>query len=155
MALTRNLEELRDAVQRTADVIEFTEKHPETYLNDLVNRALGALSRVCRTTNPEFQPIASTTITTDGNNTAYALPTNFRSLISVVYTDTDNDNRKIWLQPYEMHERAALTTPDTVSNAIRACAYKVIGTNLDLQPLPPANHTALVWYATTDRKSVV
>lgn len=147
MALTRTLEQLREAVQRTADVREFTEKHPTSYINDLVNRGLGALSRICRTTNPEFQPIASTTITTDGDTATYALPSNFRSLISVVYTD---DNAvKTWLQPFEMFERATLTESETVSNSTRALAYRVIGTNIELQPLPPEDHSALVWYATT------
>jgi hypothetical protein len=147
VALTRTLAQLREAVQRTADIREFTEKHPDAYVNDLINRGLGALSRICRTTNPEFQPIGSTTITTDGIESSYALPSNFRSLISVVYTD-ENSVRN-WLQPYEFFERGELTNPETTSNSTRAYGYKVIGSNLDLLPRPPANHTALVWYATT------
>jgi hypothetical protein len=147
MALTRTLAQLRDAVQRTADVVAFTDKHPEWYVNDLVNRGLGALSRICRTVDPEFQPVASTTITTDGVAAAYALPSNFRSLISVEYSG--ENAAKTWLLPYEMHERAALTTPDATSNSVRANWYRVLGTNLELLPRPPAGHSALVWYATT------
>lgn len=146
MALTRTLAELRDAVQRTADVLEFTDKHPASYINDLINRGLGALSRICRTTNPEFQPIASTTITTTGLASSYALPATFRSLISVEYTV---DDHKIWLLPYEMHERSALTSPEETSNATRASGYKVIGSNIEFLPLPQANHEAKIWFATS------
>jgi len=145
MALTRTLAQLRDAVQRTADIVSFTAKHPDSYVNDLVNRGLGALSLLCRTVDPEFQPIASTTITCDGSATSYALPSNFRSLISVEYT---HDGFKSWLVPYEMHERGSLTSPDAAANAGRAFGYKVIGTNIELLPRPSSADTALVWYAT-------
>jgi hypothetical protein len=146
VSLTTTLELMRTAVRYTADVVAFTDKHPDTRINVLINQGLGALSRVCRTTNPEFQPIASTTVTTDGDTTTYALPSNFRSLISVEYTA---DGFKEWLVPFEMHERAALTTPDTASVSTRACAYRIIGTNIELLPLPPANQSALLWYATS------
>lgn len=149
MALTTNLEDMRDAVRRTADVVAFTDKHPDTRINDLINQGLGALSRLCRTTNPRFQPIASTTITTDGNNTTYALPSNFRSLLTVEYT---GDSRKSWLIPHEPHERPQLTEAEVVSSSERANSYRLVGTNLELLPLPPEDHTALVWYATTVRQ---
>ncbi len=147
MALTRTLAQLRDAVQRTADVREFTDKHPASYINDLINRGIGALERICRTTNPEFRPVASTTINTDGLNTTFGLPSNFRSLISIVYTDDNGE--KTWLQPYEFFERAVLTNPETTSNSNRAYAYKVIGSNLELLPRPPDDHSAFIWYTTT------
>lgn len=145
MPLTRTLSQLRDAVQRTADIVAFTAKHPDSYVNDLINRGLGALSLLCRTVDPEFQPVGSTTITCDGSATSYALPSNFRSLISVEYT---HDGFKSWLVPYEMHERASYTTPDAQANATTAYGYKVLGTNLELLPKPSADDTALVWYAT-------
>ncbi len=147
MALTTTLGELVEAVQRTADVVAFTDKHPVVYVKELVNRGLGALSRICRTTNPEFQPIASSPITTDGIETLYSLPGNFRSLISVEYTDADS--RKAWLVPYEMHERAALSSPEERSSSLRARHYKVIGSNIELLPRAPADHVARLWYATT------
>ena len=147
--LTRTLAQLRDAVRRTADVVAFTDKHPDSYVNDLVNRGLGALSRLCRTTNPEFQPIASTTITADGTNTLYALPADFRSLISVEYiANSVGSGVKVWLDPYEMHERASLTTAPVNTDSVRSSFYRVIGTNLELLPKPPEDDEAFVWYAT-------
>lgn len=147
MSLTTTLAELRDAVRRTAGVLAFTDNPTDARCNVLINQGLGALSRLCRTTNPEFQPIASTTITTDGINTLFALPAAFRSLISVEYTG--DDDVKEWLIPYSMHERAALTTPDITAASTRAYHYRLIGTNIELVPRAPSGHTALVWYATT------
>lgn len=146
MALTTTQEEMRDAVRSTADVVAFTDRPTNARINVLLNQGLGALSRICRTTNPEFQPVASTTITADGVATSYALPANFRSLLSVEYTA---DSKKAWLTPYEPHERASLTTSEVVAASQRADCYRLIGTNLELLPRPPINHTALVWYATT------
>jgi len=145
VSLTRSLEQIRDSVRRAADVVAFTDRHTDASVNDLINRGLGALSRVCRTVNPEWLPIASTTITADGVNTSFALPSNFRSLISVEYT---GEGHKTFLIPFEMHERAALTDPDVTSSATRSRYYKVVGTNLELLPRPPNAHTVLVWYAT-------
>jgi len=147
MPLTRTLAQLRDAVQRTADVVAFTDKHPVAYVNDLVCRGIAALERQCLIINPEFKPVASTTITTDGVETAYALPSNYRSLISVEYTDANSV--KSWLNPYEMHERASLTDAEVQSNAERADFYRILGTNIELLPRPPENDTAKLWYATT------
>ena len=147
MSLTTTQQLMREAIQRTADVVEFTDKHPASAINHLINRGLGALSMLCRTTNPDFQPIASTTITADGVNTMFALPSNFRSLLSVEYTGDDTGS-KDWLLPFQLHERAALSGSDATATSIRARAYRLMGTNIELLPRPPEDHTALVWYAT-------
>ncbi len=146
MSLTRTLAQLRDGVRRQADIVAFTDRHPDSYVNDLVNRGLGALQRLTAQVNPEFRPIASTTITCDGASTLYALPSDCRSVISVEYT---GDNEKTWLVPFEMSERAILTDDSTSSRATRAHAYKVIGSNIELLPTPGDDDTARVWYATT------
>lgn len=148
MSLTTTQLLLREAIQRTANVVAFTDTHSAANINHLINRGLGALSTLCRTTNPHFQPIASTTITCDGDNTTFALPSNFRSLLSVEYTG-DDTGEKTWLLPFQLHERAELAATNTGSMSTRARAYAVVGTNIELLPLPPEDHTALVWYATS------
>lgn len=152
MALEQSLAELREAVQRTADVIGFTDRHPPPYINGLINRAFGALHRKMLIVAPERRPISSQTVTTDGIATAYSLNTNFRNLLSVEYT---GESRKTWLVPYELHERAALTEEDAVSGQAspRAYSYRIVPgesvQQIELLPRPPAGHTALLWYATT------
>lgn len=147
MALTRTLAQLRDAVQRTADVVAFTDRHPTAYLNDLVNRGIGALHRQTAIIDPEFRPLASTTITADGSSSLYPLPAAFRSLISAEYTG--GDGVKVWLLPYEMHERAALADDSTTTYTTDAQYYKIIGSNIELLPTPAEDHETLLWYATT------
>jgi hypothetical protein len=149
MALNRTLAQMRDAVQRTADIVAFTTKHPDSYVNDLLNRGLASLSTICRTTNPEFQPIASTTVACDGLNTLYALPANFRSLLSVSYVNTSNGGEPVWLLPFSAHERPSLTSDTAQTESTGALGYRVLGANIELQPLPQNGDTALVWYATT------
>lgn len=147
MALTRTLAQLRDSVRRTANVMAFSDRHPDASINDLINRGIGALHRLTAIVNPEFRPLGSTTVTFDGSATEYALPANCRTVISVEYTD-DND-AKTWMTPYELHERASLTTPSVEDSSTRAHHYRVLGTNIEFLPRPPSGHTALVWYATT------
>jgi len=146
MALTRTLAQLRDSVQRVAGIVAFTSRHSDASVNDLINRGLGALQRVTAIVDPEFRPIASTTITTDGSATEYGLPSNCRSVISVEYTA---DSQKTWLVPFEMHERPRLRDSATTASTSRATAYRVLGSNLELLPLADEDHTATVWYATT------
>ncbi len=144
MPVTRTLAQLRDSVQRVADIRAFTTRHSDASVNDLINRGLGALNRLFASVNPEFRPIASYEIATDGTNTTYALPATFRSLISVEY---EADSEKVWLQPYEMFERADLD-PATPESG-RAYAYRLLGTNIELLPLPDDDHTVTLWYSTT------
>jgi hypothetical protein len=146
MSLTTTQSALRDAVRRTADVVAFTDKHPDARCNDLINQGLGALSRLCRTTNPEFQPIATTTITCDGTNTLYALPAAFRSLLSAEYV---SNGSKLWMTPYELQEHALLSDDQTSALGLRGQYYRVLGTNIDILPKPPANDQVTLWYATT------
>lgn len=147
MSLTTTQAEMRVAIQRTADVVAFTDRHPPASINALINRGLGALSTLCRTTNPEFQPLGSYSISGDGINTLFPLPVDFRSLLSVEYSS--DDGHKTWLVPFELHERPMLADPDITSTTLRAQFYRLFGTNIEFLPKPPANHSALLWYATS------
>lgn len=147
MALTRTLAQIRERVQRAAGVLAFTDRHPTAYIDDLINGALGALLRTTATVAPEFRPIASTTITFDGTNTAYALPSGFRSAILVEYIG--DDAHRAYLGEYTMAERPRLADVDAASDSIGAVAFRLLGSNIDFLPLPPSGHTAVLWYATT------
>lgn len=147
MALTRTLAQLRESVQRTADIRAFTARHSEASLNDLVNRGIGALWRKTGIIDPHFRPIASTTITADGLSTEYGLPSNFRSLISVEYTADNEDT--VWLVPYEMHERAALVDSNTTASLTHASHYRLLGDNIEFLPRPSEDDEFNLWYATT------
>jgi hypothetical protein len=149
MPLTRTLAQIRDSVQRTAGISAFVgsgKRHSEASVNDLINRGFGALQRATAIIDPEFRPIESTTITTDGDASEYPLPSDCRSVLAVYYTA---DSTSDWLTRYELNERAALTDEEATSAASRAWHYRVLGGNIELLPLPDEDHTATVWYATT------
>ncbi len=146
MSLTTTQSAMRDAVRRTANVVAFTDKHPDTRINDLINQGLGALSRLCRTTDPEFQPIGSQVYTFDGVATSYALPVTFRSLLSAEYI---SNGSRIWMQPYELQEHAVLADVDTTTSASRGQYYRLLGQNIDVLPRPPLNDQMQIWFATS------
>ncbi len=147
MPLTRTQAELRVAIRRTSDTVKATDRTPDDAIDDLINRGLGMFSSLCKTVTPDFEPIASTAFTMNGLDAAYPLPSNFRTTISVEYS-RDSGGKKTWLVPFEMHERAALSTVDAASNARGASGYRRIGTNIEFLPRPPAGHRVLLWYAT-------
>lgn len=149
MPLTRTLAQIRDSVQRTAGISAFVgtgKRHSTESVNDLINRGFGALQRATAVIDPEFRPLASEDIETDGDATEYALPADCRSVLAVYYTADDTSD---WLTRYELHERAALTDDEATALASRAWHYRVLGGNIELLPLPDEGHTATVWYATT------
>ncbi len=146
MALTRRLDQIVDAIQRTAGVVAFTDAHPVPYIKDLACRGIAALHRVTATTDTEFRPVGSFSYTTDGIATTRALPVDLRSILAVEYII---DGYQGFLEPYEWSERPMLAqTVDTTTTG-RALAYKRIGTSIELLPKPDAGHTVRIWYATT------
>lgn len=147
MALTRTLAQIVDAIQRTADVVAFTDKHPVSYIKDLACRGIAALDIIIKTTDTEFRPLGSTTYTTDGIASTFGLPVDCRSIIAIEYTV---DGQKDYLDPFEWVERPLLVDADlSGSTTGRARGYKRIGSNLEVLPRPDANQTIQVWYSTT------
>lgn len=146
MALTRRLDQIVDAIQRTADVVAFTDKHPTSYIKDLACRGIAALQRITATTDTEFRPVASYTFTTDGIATTTGLPVDCRSILAVEYTV---DGYKSFLEPYEWDERPALAQTVDTTTVGRALGFKRLGANIELLPKPDEGHTVKIWYATT------
>lgn len=143
---TRTLGEIVDAIQRTADVVAFTDRHPVSYIKDLACRGLGALQTLTATTDPEFRPVGSTQWTTDGITGELTLPVDCRSIIAVQYTV---DGSKTFLEPFEWAERPQLADTSISNPTGRAAGFQRLGTSIELLPVPVANHTVKMWYATT------
>jgi len=146
--LTRTQAQMRESIRRASDTFGPTHaaRTPDTHVDDLINRGLGMFTSLCMTVAPDFHPIASTTITANGDDTVYPLPSNYRTAISVEYIG--DSGKKTWLAPFEKHERAELSGPETGSTSQGATGYRRIGTNIEFLPRPPAGHRVLLWYAT-------
>jgi hypothetical protein len=147
MALTQQRDELRDNVRRFANVQGTTAllRHPDTDLDDYINRALGSLHRRLTVAIPDQRFLASTTVNIEDAVTTYPLPSNFDHLISV---DLTVDSRRIWLVAYEMHERPELVSADESFTGV-PFAYRLRGSNIEYLPTPNAAYDSLVWYVPT------
>lgn len=144
MALTQTLLQLRTNVRRMADVAGTTalQRHPDADLSDYVNRGIAALRRELDVAIPDQRFLTSDTVTTVVGTTSYALESDFTFLVSV---DILANGTKTWLLPFEMHERASLTTPDSATSGI-PFTYRLRGANLELLPAPQGVYTVTVWY---------
>lgn len=144
MALTQTREQIRDAVRKLTNTQGSTAllRHPDADLNDYINRGLSRLRFLLTQANPDQRYLSSTTITTSDGTSLYSLPSDFGFLISV---DMAIDSRKVWLLAYEMHERAALTSPDNVYSG-QPTTYRLRGGNIEFLPTPTGDYDATLWY---------
>lgn len=144
MGLTQTREQIRNAVRKFTNSQGSTAllRHPDSDLNDYINRGLSRLRFLLTQANPDQRYLSSTSITTADGTSTYALPTDFGFLISI---DLTADGAKRWLLSYEMHERATLTSPDQPSSGIPFC-YRLRGSNYELLPTPGGVYSGTLWY---------
>lgn len=144
MALTQTLAQMRASVQKLADVggTSALVRHPAADLNDYINRGTGALYRALTLAVPDQRYLASTTVTTTAGTSTYSLPADFDHLISA---DLSAYGAKVWLQSYEMEERATLTSPNGGYTGV-PFSYRLRGANIELLPSPTGDFTLTLWY---------
>lgn len=153
MALNQTLTLLRASVRKYANVQGSTAllRHPDADINDYVNRGLSRLRFLLTQANPDQRYLSSTTVTTSDGTSVYSLPSDFGFLI---LADITIDSRKHWLQAYEMHERALLTSPDSSYDG-RPFLYRLRGENIEYLPTPNGEYSSTLWYvpSTTELSS--
>ncbi len=144
MALTQSREEMRDALRVFTNTQGATAllRHPNSELNEHLNRGLSRLRYRLNQANPDQRYLASDSDVTVEGTTLYSLPTDFGFLISV---DIVANGTKTWLTSYEMHERPALTSADQPSIGLPFC-YRLRGGNIEFLPTPGGEYTYTLWY---------
>lgn len=144
MALTQTREQVRDNVRRTTDTrgTNALVRHPNTDLNEYINRGYAALYRKLTVVVPDQRFLASQAITTVASTTTYALAADFDHLISV---DMLADGRLSWLTSYERQERPGLANPALGGTGIPT-TYRLLGSNIELLPTPSTEYTVTLWY---------
>lgn len=147
MALTQSLEQMRDALRRFCNVQGTTAliRHPNADLNGYLARGLSRLHFRLTQAAPDQLYLSTTAISTSEGVTVYALPTNFKHLISV---DLVINGAKHWLESFEMNERPILTSGDQFYTGIPFC-YRIRGGNYELLPTPSGVFTGTLWYVPT------
>lgn len=149
MALTQTLEQIRTNVRNFADIAGTSAlaRHPDLTINDYINRALASLYRILTGALPDQRYLSSSTITTVAGTSLYNLPADFNHLISL---DLTANGTKVWLEAYEMHERALLTDPASTYTGIpytyRLRGSSAGGTQIELLPTATAVYTGTLWY---------
>ncbi len=144
MALTQTREQVRDNVRRTADIRGTNDlvRHPNTDLNEYINRGYAALYRKLTMVLPDQRFLSSSTITTVADTEVYSLPADFDHLISI---DVSANGTLTWLTAYEMNERPGLADPNAGGFGI-PLTYRLRGSNIELLPSPSGVYTVTLWY---------
>ncbi len=147
MALTQTREQIRDNVRRFSDTggTNALVRHPNTDLNDYINRALGSLHRILCDKLPDQRYLSSDSITLVSGTATYALEADFDHLISA---DLTANGAKHWLVAYEMHERPSITSPNGTTSGV-PFAYRLRGSNIEFIPTPSSAGTVVLWYVPT------
>lgn len=147
MALTRTLDQMVARVRRTCDVegTSGVARHPTADIYDELNSGVAALNRLFKEVAPGQRFLASTTISTVSGTSVYALPSDFRSLISI---DITANGAKTWMTAFETAERAQLTSPTNSSQGV-PYVYALQGQNIELLPIPQGIYTVELRYTPT------
>jgi hypothetical protein len=148
MALTQTRTQIRANVRRLSDTggTNALVRHPDADLNEYIDLALGSLHRALSEGIVDQRLLSSTTISlTVAGGATYSLPATFDHLISV---DLSANGSKVWLNSYEMHERAGLTSPDASTTGTPVC-YRLRASNIEYLPAPAASYTSVLWFVPT------
>jgi hypothetical protein len=147
VALTQTRAQIRANVRRFTDTggTNALVRHPDTDLNEYIDRALGSLHRALSEYMPDQRLLGTSPVSLAASTATYPLPADFESLISV---DLSANGAKVWLVSYEMHERPSLTTPDTTYTGT-PFTYRLRGSNIEYLPTPASAYTSVLWYVPT------
>ncbi len=147
MALTQTRTLIRANVRRFTDTggTNSLVRHPDTDINEYIDRALGSLHRALSEYQPDQRYLSSDTVSLESGTSSYDLPATFDHLISV---DLSANGHKSWLTAYEMWERPALTSPDAQTLGVPV-AYRLRGSNIEYLPVPSGSWTSTLWYVPT------
>lgn len=142
----RTLAALRSAAKSRADMVSSTfVTDPEwlTFLNGSAAWLYGLLVEKFEDYN--VQPF---TITTDGTNDRYALPTDFFKLRAVDLQASGTPTGWVTLRPFALAERNRISrvTAGVTNTLLSSYRYRIGGSNLWLAPMPQAGKVVRLYY---------
>ncbi|MER3466187.1 MAG: hypothetical protein C4340_03220 [Armatimonadota bacterium] len=145
MALNRSIDQMIDAIRRTANVQGTTalQRHPTSDLLDYANRGIAALDRLLKLADTGQRFLSATSIMTASGVELYPLPSDFMMLVSL---SGEFGGRMRWLTSYEHNERPALVDTNTGWKG-EPLYYRLRQENISLLPTPAGVYTLTLWYA--------
>lgn len=147
MATTMTLLQLRTAVRQRADIVNslfFTDAELTSYINqslfelyDLLVESYGENYFVA----PPF------TITTDGINQFYNLPTNFYKELGVDLLLNGQQESAVTVRPFNFSERNKYSIPNFQTfYGVTNLRYRLNGNQIWFTPLPASGQTIKLWF---------
>jgi hypothetical protein len=148
VATTMTLLQLRTAVRERADQVNSTfisDSELTSYIQQSSFELYDVL--VQKYGDAYFVKNPPATITTDGTNEVFALPTDLYKLLGVDLQTSGAPNGWLTLRPFNMAERNRYWRPNAAPIVgFTSLRYRLAGSNLWLTPLPAASQTLRVWY---------
>lgn len=150
MPLTRTRAQLRTDVRRKADVqgTSALVRFPDAELDDYIDEGYAAFYRKLVGASPESRLVTSATISTVNGTAVYALSgftAAVTDLLMLSSVDIDLNGRKVWLTPYEPHERPELSDTNVTATGT-PLHYRMRGENIEILPAPGGVYTLTIWY---------
>lgn len=148
MASTLTLLQLRTRARERSDQVNST-FISDAELTGYVNQSAYALyDLLCQKYGDAyFVKTPPATITTDGTNETFALPTDLYKLLGVDLQTNGAPNGWLTLRPFNMAERNRNWRPNAAPIVgFTSLRYRLHGSNLWLTPLPSSGQTIRVWY---------
>lgn len=147
MALNQTLVQMRTNVRNLTDTggTNALQRHPNSSVNDYINRAIGSLYRKLTEALPAQRYLSSATITTANGTATYTLASIAADFDHLISLDLTINGVKTWLTAFEMHERPTLADTSTGTTGI-PLSYMLRGGTLEILPTPDGVYTGTLWY---------
>lgn len=144
MATTMTLTELLAAVRQRADIVN-SQFITDPELTSYINQSYFELYDILVQKYGDNYYVSSATITTDGTNDKYSLPTDFLKLLGVDLVLATDAN--VTLRQFNMSDRNRFTAPNFQSfYGVTNLRYRLHGNQLWLTPKPSSGQTLTVFY---------
>ena len=119
-----------------------------TEWNTYINQSYFELYDLLITTYEDYYVKAPYTLTTDGVNSQFALPTDFYKLYGVDIGVAGNSNAFVTLKKFDFISRNRFVYPQLSSTYLGLfnLRYRLVGNTLMFIPTPTAGQTLRIWY---------
>lgn len=149
MATTMTLLELRTATRQRADMVN-SQFVTDAELNSYINQSYFELyDLLVSKFGDNYYVAAPFTITTDGTNYQYALPTNppMYKLLGVDLQLSNSEDSWVTIRPFEFIDRNRYAVPNFQSfYGLTNLRYRLNGDNMWFTPIPRSGQTIRLWY---------
>lgn len=149
MATTMTLAQLRDAARQRADMVN-SQFVTDTEFNSYINQSYFELyDLLVSKYGDNYYVAAPYTLTTDGTNDQYALPTSpaVYKLLGVDLGLSNTLDSYVTIRPFEFIDRNRYAVPNFQSfYGLTNLRYRLNGDKIWFTPLPAANQRIRLWY---------